>query len=116
MDQNQVQADMLTALFSALVHPARRQVLTLLMSGEQTTRDLRLHINVSEPVLYGYFRTLQDAGLIGRRKEGMYSYFFIATPRLRPLLLMALELAGELMATKAQQSAIDFEGSGESEV
>lgn len=116
MDKNQVQEDILTALFSALTLQHRRQILTLLMSGEQTLRDLNFHIHVSEPGLYGYLRTLQDVGLIRRRKEGMSSYYSLATSRLRPFLFLALELAGEVIATKAQQTEIDLEGLGGSEV
>lgn len=109
MDDNQIREDILTALFSQLVHSPRRQVLTLLMTGEQGPRDLLLDIPVSEPVMYGYLRTLQDAGLIKRRKEGLNSYYSIATPRLRPFLLMALELAEEIRSTRAQQSELNLD-------
>lgn len=56
--------------FGALAHPIRRGILARLAKGEATVTELAKPYNVSAPAITKHMRTLEEAGLLSRRKEG----------------------------------------------
>ena len=65
----------MNAVFDALSHPIRREVLQLLKSGGKSAGELASHFDVSKPTMSGHFAKLKSAGLIrGENKAGTITY------------------------------------------
>jgi DNA-binding transcriptional ArsR family regulator len=60
----------LDAVFSALADPTRRAILASLASGEQPVSSLAEPFGMSLPGVMKHLRTLEEAGLVTREKEG----------------------------------------------
>ena len=61
------------AAFSALADPTRREIMTLLGSGEKSLSEITPHFDMSRPAVSKHVRILEGAGLIqispkGRRR------------------------------------------------
>jgi DNA-binding transcriptional ArsR family regulator len=71
----------LDRVFSALADPTRRGVLDSLAGGELAVSELAAPSGMSLPGFMKHLRVLEDAGLIGRSKEGrVVSCELSATP------------------------------------
>lgn len=71
---------MVAERFKALSEPMRLRLISALMDGEKTVSQLveetgGLQANVSK-----HLGLLLDAGLVGRRKQGLHSYYRITDP------------------------------------
>lgn len=65
----------MNAVFDALSHPIRREVLELLKSGSRTAGELADHFPVSRPTMSAHFAKLKAAGLIrGEARGGSIVY------------------------------------------
>ena|SRR5688572_17594229 len=65
----------MSAVFEALSHPIRREVLELLKRGGMTAGELADHFAVSKPTMSGHFTKLKAAGLIlGESRGGSIVY------------------------------------------
>ena len=65
----------MNAVFDALSHPIRREVLELLKRGGMTAGELADHFPVSKPTMSGHFAKLKSAGLIrGENRGGSIVY------------------------------------------
>ncbi|MBN9144043.1 MULTISPECIES: metalloregulator ArsR/SmtB family transcription factor [unclassified Novosphingobium] len=65
----------MNAIFDALSHPIRREVLELLKRGGMTAGELAEHFPVSKPTMSGHFAKLKSAGLIlGENRGGTIIY------------------------------------------
>jgi ArsR family transcriptional regulator, arsenate/arsenite/antimonite-responsive transcriptional repressor len=65
----------MNAVFDALSHPTRREVLELLKRGGMTAGDIAGHFPVSKPTMSGHFAKLKAAGLIlGENRAGTIVY------------------------------------------
>ena len=65
----------MNAVFDALSHPIRREVLELLKRGGMTAGDLADRFPVSKPTMSGHFAKLKAAGLIrGENRAGHIVY------------------------------------------
>jgi len=60
----------MSAVFDALSHPIRRDVLELLKGGGMTAGELADHFPVSKPTMSGHFAKLKSAGLIRGENRG----------------------------------------------
>ncbi|MDX1530602.1 MAG: metalloregulator ArsR/SmtB family transcription factor [Rhodothermales bacterium] len=75
--------------FRLLGEPVRLGLLNLLHTrGEMNVQELveatgQSHANVSK-----HLRLMLDAGLVGRRQEGLYAYYRIADPSLSGICLL----------------------------
>jgi DNA-binding transcriptional ArsR family regulator len=56
--------------FTAIAHPTRRQLLDLLVAGEQSVSQLADHFPVTRPAISQHLKVLLDAGLASERREG----------------------------------------------
>jgi len=64
-----VQADPLTATFSALADPTRRAILARLASGEASVMELAKPFDMSLPAVSKHLKVLERAGLITRGRD-----------------------------------------------
>ena len=64
------QPEMLDAVFHALAHPARREMLRRLTERERNLSDLAGPLEMSFPAASKHVRVLERAGLVERRVEG----------------------------------------------
>ncbi|MCC5786156.1 MAG: winged helix-turn-helix transcriptional regulator [Phycisphaerales bacterium] len=64
------QPEMLDAVFHALAHPARREILRRLTERERNLSDLASPLEMSFPAASKHVRVLERAGLVERRVEG----------------------------------------------
>lgn len=62
--------DTQTDAFSALAHPIRRQLLDLLLEGEQSVSQLAERFDVSRPAVSQHLKVLLDAGLVSEHRAG----------------------------------------------
>lgn len=67
-----MQDDRLTATFSALAHPARRQILAQLTSGQKTVTELAEPFDMTMPAVSKHLKVLEEAELIERSREAQY--------------------------------------------
>ncbi len=65
-----MQPDALDAVFHALAHPARREMLRRLTERERNLSDLAEPLEMSFPAASKHVRVLERAGLVDRRVEG----------------------------------------------
>ncbi|MGI9601988.1 MAG: ArsR/SmtB family transcription factor [Acidimicrobiales bacterium] len=78
------QLDDVDAVFSALAHEARRQILLVLhvRGGELTSGDLAARFDCSWPTTTRHLRVLEDAGLVSVTADGRQRRYRIDTDRL----------------------------------
>ncbi|HEX9143559.1 MAG TPA: metalloregulator ArsR/SmtB family transcription factor [Candidatus Binatia bacterium] len=62
--------DALTPVFAALADPTRRAILERLASGDLCVTELAEPFEISLPAISKHLRVLENAGLLGREKEG----------------------------------------------
>ncbi|RYE82142.1 MAG: ArsR family transcriptional regulator, partial [Hyphomicrobiales bacterium] len=60
----------MNAVFEALSHPVRREVLKLLRSGPLSAGDLASHFELSKPTLSVHFNKLKEADLVSVERQG----------------------------------------------
>ena len=60
----------LTATFSALADPTRREILKRLRRGERSVGELAGPLEMSWPAVSKHLKVLEAAGLLERRREG----------------------------------------------
>jgi DNA-binding transcriptional ArsR family regulator len=60
----------LNAVFEALSHPVRREVLALLRRGPLSAGELAAHFDIAKPTLSVHFAKLRDAGLVSVERRG----------------------------------------------
>ena len=62
--------DRYDAVFAALSDPTRRSIVRRLADGEATVLELAEPFPISLPAISRHLKVLEDAGLIGRRRDG----------------------------------------------
>jgi DNA-binding transcriptional ArsR family regulator len=60
----------INAVFEALTHPVRRDVLGLLRTGPMSAGELAEHFDIAKPTLSVHFAKLRDAGLVTVERRG----------------------------------------------
>lgn len=65
-----VKSPQLDRVFHALAHPARREIIRRLASGEQNLSELASPLKMTFPAASKHVRVLEDARLIRRRVAG----------------------------------------------
>lgn len=72
----------------ALADPGRLKILKLLEQRELCVCELRTALGLAQPTVSKHLKILEEAGFIGRRKEGLWVNFRLAagTPRAEALL------------------------------
>ena len=60
----------INAVFEALSHPVRREVLALLRKGPMSAGELAAHFDIAKPTLSVHFAKLKDADLVSVERRG----------------------------------------------
>ena len=60
----------INAVFEALSHPVRRQILGLLKKGPMSAGELAAHFDLSKPTLSVHFNKLKNAELVAVERQG----------------------------------------------
>jgi DNA-binding transcriptional ArsR family regulator len=60
----------INAVFEALSHPVRREVLALLRKGPMSAGELAAHFDIAKPTLSVHFAKLRDADLVSVERRG----------------------------------------------
>lgn len=72
--------EMVAARFRLLGEPSRLMLLSALEDGERTVSELAEKMNCTQANVSRHLRSLTEAGILGRRKDGLYVYYYIADP------------------------------------
>jgi len=88
------------ALFAALACKQRITILKLLREREKSTREILPALGVDDSVVSRHLATLEDAGLISSRKEGVIKYYSVPDERIFQILDMAGEIIKETTRKK----------------
>ncbi len=69
--------DLIAERFRAIGEPTRIRILDRLRQGEASVQDLTLAVGSSQQNVSKHLALLQRAGIIGRRRDGTFSYYRI---------------------------------------
>ncbi len=69
---------MIAERFKALSEPARLEILSRLRAGERTVSELVEETGLGQANVSKHLQFLHSAGFVGRRKEGLFVYYFLA--------------------------------------
>ena len=72
-------------LFASLGEPARLVLLKSLLGGEKTVGQLAKETRMKQGNVSKHLGLLLDVGLLGRRREGNFAYYFVGDPLVRQL-------------------------------
>ncbi|MBL7495917.1 helix-turn-helix transcriptional regulator [Frankia sp. CNm7] len=81
-------ADRLAETLKAIAHPARLQLLSLIMAsenGEACVCDLIEPVGLSQPTVSHHLKLLTNAGLVTRSQRGQWAWFAVVPERLREI-------------------------------
>lgn len=65
----------MNAVFKALAHPVRRQILEMLKEGQKSAGEIADAFDLSKPTLSGHFAKLREADLIQSDQQGTTIYY-----------------------------------------
>jgi DNA-binding transcriptional ArsR family regulator len=92
--------------FKALSEPARLEILNSLRGGEMTVSELVEQSGLGQANVSKHLQSLYAAGVVGRRKQGLYVYYFLADASVLKLCdIMCGRLETELAARRKALSA-----------
>ncbi len=87
--------DMVAERFRVLGDPSRLRLLQALAEKERTVADLTAQAEASQANVSKHLGVLLRAGLVARRKEGLFVYYRLADPR---VLQMCDLMCGSIQA------------------
>lgn len=94
--------ELVAARFRVLGEPNRLRLISALEKGEMNVTELVEATELTQANVSRHLQTLTEAGLLGRRKEGLNVYYFIADESLFKLCdLVCSRLQKELAAKAA---------------
>lgn len=73
-------------IFHALADPSRRAIFEALTRSEAAVKDLTDRFDISQPAVSQHLRTLKNAGLVERRREGRCMIYRVDPRGMRPLV------------------------------
>lgn len=79
--------DFASSMFKMLGHPLRLRLVELLdVHGEKTVNELAELCGEPQPTVSLYLNRLKTLGLLGSRRAGNQTYYFVSQPKLGTLL------------------------------
>lgn len=79
--------DFASSMFKILGHPLRLKLVELLdVHGERTVGELAELSQESQPTVSLYLNRLKTMGLLGSRRAGNQTYYFVVHPKISTLL------------------------------
>ena len=99
--------ELIASRFRALSEPVRLRLLNLLMQGESAVGQLVVAAGTGQANVSKHLAVLRNAGMVGVRKEGLNSIYFITDPVVIELCdMMCIRLKDE-MDRKAEAMNFD---------
>ena len=98
--------ELIAARFRVLGEPSRLRLIAALEKGEKNVTELVEATELTQANVSRHLQTLTGAGMLGRRKDGLNVYYFIADKSLFELCdLVCSRLHKELAAKAASLKA-----------
>jgi DNA-binding transcriptional ArsR family regulator len=72
-------------VFGAISHPARRQMLDLLLEADRSVNTIAGHFQMSRPAVSQHLRILLDAGLVAEERHGRERRYRLVPAQLGPV-------------------------------
>jgi DNA-binding transcriptional ArsR family regulator len=72
-------------VFAAIIHPARRRMLDLLIETDRSVNALAGYFQMSRPAVSQHLRVLLDAGLVTGQRHGRERRYRLVPAQLRPV-------------------------------
>ena len=94
---------MIASWFRVLAEPSRLRILRALEEGEKTITDLVVATGTTQATVSRHVQSLAEAGMVGRRKEGLLTICFIADPTITELCDTVCANLQKRFATRAKQ-------------
>lgn len=99
MERSRVPADAISdlqtfkaAFFKALAHPLRIRILEILISGEQSVRELQETLGLGQAAVSQQLSVLRTSNIVSSRKEGLSVRYSLRDPLLADLLAVARQI------------------------
>jgi DNA-binding transcriptional ArsR family regulator len=86
------------AALSALAHPRRRQMVSLVLDRERSSSELATRCRLSRPAASQHLRVLRETGLVTIRQEGNRRLYRAHLTRLAEVRAMLDQFWGERLA------------------
>ena len=77
--------EMIASWFRVLAEPSRLRILRALEAGEKNITELVEATGLTQANVSRHVQSLAQAGMVGRRKEGLVTICFIADPAINEL-------------------------------
>ena len=68
-------------VFRIMSAPMRLKIISALCNGEKNVSELLASIDTTQPNMSQHLNTLYQSGILGRRREGVSIYYFIANEK-----------------------------------
>jgi DNA-binding transcriptional ArsR family regulator len=72
-------------VFTAISHPARRQMLDLLVEQDRSVSSIATHFQMSRPAVSQHLAVLLAAGLVSEQRHGRERHYHLLPERLGPV-------------------------------
>lgn len=87
--------EVLARFFRALGDPARLRLLEFLLDGEHTVTECVRRIGLSQGRVSSHLACLADCGYVEGRREGRFTRYKVADPRVADLVVLARSMAAD---------------------
>lgn len=94
---------MIASWFRVLAEPSRLRILRSLEDGEKNITDLVNATGLTQANVSRHVQSLAQAGMVGRRKQGLVTVCFIADPTISELCDTVCGNLQKRLADRAQQ-------------
>ena len=84
----------MNALFKALGHPARRQMVAMLRDRPMASGDIAAAFDMSWPTVTGHLNVLKDAGLVETERDGASIRYRLDISAVEEAVAFLLALSG----------------------
>jgi DNA-binding transcriptional ArsR family regulator len=74
-----------TDVFNAVAEPQRREILNLLVKGEQSVNELAELLSAKQPQVSKHLRVLREVGLVSVRGAGQQRLYRLNGAQLKPI-------------------------------
>ena len=68
-------------VFRVMSAPMRLKIISALCNGDKNVSELLAEIDTTQPNMSQHLNTLYQSGILGRRREGVSIYYFIANEK-----------------------------------
>ncbi|MGM0724016.1 MAG: ArsR/SmtB family transcription factor [Actinomycetota bacterium] len=101
------QAGVVAKFFRALGDPTRLRLLEFLLAGEHTVSECVAHVGLAQGRVSTHLACLADCGYVAVRREGRFSHYRVADPRVADLVVLARSLAADNCSALSACARID---------